>query len=260
MTSSEIPPVFINCRDRLACVQALLAWLEQAGCREIYLIDNDSRYEPLLDYYQRSPHQVIYLGRNVGRLSFFAIDELQQLARGRSFVYTDPDVVPIAECPADAFSYWADLLARYPEIDKAGPGLKIDDLPRSYAHRSRVPRWENQFWKHEVEPGVFRAPIDTTFALYRPGTVTFSFAALRTGHPYVARHLAWYANSRHPSADDQFYDGRLSRGTPDSPDTSYWSGKSLHPFLVEKTSSWVELRRLRALAALRTRFGGMLQR
>ena len=60
-------PVFINCRDRLAPLRDLIAWLERAGCDEIYLLDNDSAFEPLLDYYRETPHTVIRLGENVGK-------------------------------------------------------------------------------------------------------------------------------------------------------------------------------------------------
>src|SRR5205085_2892488 len=44
-------PVFINCRERVTSLAALVSWLERAGCDEIYLLDNDSVYEPLLEYY-----------------------------------------------------------------------------------------------------------------------------------------------------------------------------------------------------------------
>jgi hypothetical protein len=93
MMTPDAPPVFINCRDRLTCLKVLLDWLERVGCDEIYLIDNDSRYEPLLEFFESSPHKVIYLRRNVGRLSLFVVAELQNLIRGGSFVFTDPNVV-----------------------------------------------------------------------------------------------------------------------------------------------------------------------
>ena len=60
-------PVFINCRDRLAPLRTLVEWLEQAGSTEVYLLDNDSTYEPLLDYYSQTPHTVVRLGRNWGK-------------------------------------------------------------------------------------------------------------------------------------------------------------------------------------------------
>lgn len=63
------------------------------------------------------------------------------------------------------------------------------------------------FWKDQkcANPVVFIAGIDTTFALYNkqrnysertdlppPHHGHQIFPSLRTGYPYVARHLSWY--------------------------------------------------------------------
>ena len=40
---------------------------------------------------------------------------------------------------------------------------------------------------------VYRAPIDTTFALYRPFTYGgYWLKSGRTGHPFIANHLPWH--------------------------------------------------------------------
>jgi hypothetical protein len=204
----------------------------------------------LLAFYEQCPHEVIYLGRNVGpRRSLFHIESLESRLRGRDFVYTDPDVVPIAECPLDAVDRFFELLARYPAVSKVGFGLKIDDIPRTYRHRRAVLKWEAQFWKEEAEPGVFSAGIDTTFALYRHGLETFSFDALRTGWPYLARHLTWYADSAHPSDEELFYQRR------DVPENggrgwSHWSGVALPDDYRAQLSWRSDVRRLRGRLAL----------
>jgi len=136
-----------------------------------------------------------------------------------------PYVVPIKSCPRDALKLFYKLLRRYRSVTKVGFGLKINDLPNHYAHKARVKRWEKQFWDHEISPGVFRAPIDTTFALYRAGT-EFGFAALRTGAPYVARHLPWYMDSMRPSREEKFYRAHLRR------DFSNWNQVTLPSWLV----------------------------
>ena len=112
---------------------------------------------------------------------------------------------PDDDAPADAVEYFAELLFRYGDVDKVGFGLRIDDLPDAYQFRSEVVDWESQFWKSEAEPGVYRADIDTTFALYRPTVSKWTHRALRTGPPYVARHLPWYTDSSHLSEEDEYY-------------------------------------------------------
>lgn len=190
---------------------------------EIILLDNDSEYEPLLDYYRESPHRVVELGRNVGRLALFTNPDAFALVRGRHFVYTDPDVVPDDRCPFDAVERFGGLLRRF-GCTKAGFGLRIDDLPEHYQHRDVVIRWESRYWTTPVAPNVYRAPIDTTFALYQPHTKGFSFDAVRTGPPYIARHETWYLDPAALPEDELFYRTRLAAHTDESPHTSHWSG------------------------------------
>jgi hypothetical protein len=69
-----------------------------------------------------------------------------------------------------------------------------------------VREWEARFWRDEVEPGVFRADIDTTFALYRPlDRRHMEDRALRTGAPYLARHLPWYLATAGLSDEESYY-------------------------------------------------------
>lgn len=158
-------PIFINCRDRVEPLRRLVAWLEAHGCDEIYLLDNDSAYEPLLRYYETTPHAVVNLGENFGKFSLWDAPGAYDLTAHRRFVYTDPDVLPVAECPADVFTRLSTLLDRYPGVNKVGLGLRIDDLPHHYPHRDAVLDWERVYWEWPVEANVYFAPIDTTFAL-----------------------------------------------------------------------------------------------
>jgi hypothetical protein len=137
-------------------------------------------------------------------------------------------VVPDEETPADALEYLAELLFRYADVDKVGFGLRIDDLPERYRFRSEVIAWESQFWEEELEPGVYRADIDTTFALYRPSVRGPSMRALRTGPPYVARHLPWYQDSHHLSEEDRYYRDHVLAGV------SNWDVERLPQLLQDK--------------------------
>jgi hypothetical protein len=199
-------PIFLIVRDRLAPLRELIGWLERAGHRQIWLVDNDSTYPPMLDYLERTSYSVIRTGRNLGHRAPWLSGAVQRHAHEQFFVVSDPDVVPEAACPLDALAYFRSLLDRYPEVDKVGFGLRIDDLPDSYPLAESVRQWEARFWRKEVEPGVFHADIDTTFALYRPLDRRHQEdRALRTGSPYIARHLPWYSNPDELSADDQYY-------------------------------------------------------
>jgi FkbM family methyltransferase len=214
-------PILINCRDRLTSLLALIEWLEGVGLDEIYLLDNDSAYEPLLEYFESTPHSVIRLGANYGRLAPWKAPGVMDRVRDRHFVFTDPDIVPDEQCPPDAVDRFAELLGRYPSIVKVGFGLRIDDLPDHYRHKDDVVSWERPWWRKRVEDGVYFAPIDTTFALYRPNAEQDG-PALRTGAPYLARHASWYLNLDDLPPDEAFYHARAANQTEHSPHTSHW--------------------------------------
>lgn len=121
---------------------------------------------------------------------------------------TDPDVVPDDDCPNDWVSYLGRLLDVRPGWVKAGLGLRVDDLPEHYEHAAQVKTWEQQWWEWEISDQVYNASVDTTLALYRSLDENPRFAlnpSLRTGKPYVARHLTWYENSATPTEEDRYY-------------------------------------------------------
>ena len=233
-------PVFVNCRDRLTSLVQLLAWLEKVGLGEVYLLDNDSTFPPLVAFYETCGLEVIRFGRNVGKLALFKTPGLLAKHAGeRAFIYTDPDVVPIEECPADAIPRFRALLDKYPEVSKVGFGLVIDDLPDHYPFKKQAIAWERRWWKEQAEPGVYVAPIDTTFALYRAGTRDHKLDGLRTGRPYVARHSSWYTDFSNPSEEDRFYAANAS-----SP-TQHWGGLRLSSHVAHYATFRGKIGRLR---------------
>jgi hypothetical protein len=68
-----------------------------------------------------------------------------------------------------------------------------------------VVKWESQWWLDERYPGFFFSPIDTTFAMYRPGEGHLNHRALRCAHPYVAQHMPWYENSALHNEELEYY-------------------------------------------------------
>lgn len=195
-------PVIINCRDRVIDLVNLVAWLEKAGHENITLLDNDSTWEPLLTYYEQTPHEVVRLEENLGSRALWRSGRVP----GTEFVYSDPDVLPTEECPLDVVEYLHDLLGRFSH-PKAGLGLMLDDTP----HFQSI-GWERSLVSDSrmLEPGVFDSLVDTCFALYRPHT-THSLLALRTAAPYLCRHTPWYRIAD-PTEEEQYYLARAIKG------------------------------------------------
>jgi len=211
-------PVIINNRNRLSYMLELIAWLERAEMRNIIILDNDSTYPPLLEYYAQTKYEVVRLGENIGHLALLKPGIFDRF-KDDFFIYTDPDVLPTDECPLNCIEVIFDILIRN-DVDKVGFNLRIDDLPDHYCLKQEVVEKNQGFWradlgrwskKHSCK--VFDALIDSTFALYRPGLDQlrggwdpwYNLRCLRTGFPYTARHLPWYENTSRLSEEEMYY-------------------------------------------------------
>ena len=199
-------PVFIICRDRLTPLLQLIEWLEGAGMKRIVLIDNDSLYPPLLNYYENTPYQVISTKQNIGHTVPWSGGIIRTLIPDDYYIVSDPDVIPTKECPKDAVLHFLKLHKKYFLYQKVGFALKIDDIPDYFTLKDSVIAWEKQFWQNPISTEVYEAGIDTTFALYKPFTYKYILhPSLRTGEPYVARHLPWYVDSKNVDPEEKFY-------------------------------------------------------
>ena len=199
-------PIFVICRDKVTPLRQLVEWLEGHGYQRIVLVDNASTYPPLLEYYDHSPHEVVRLAENLGpKDSIWGTGVVDRYAAGSYYAVTDSDVIPDPVCPGDAVAYFHWALNRFPSFVKAGFGLRIDDLPAHNELAAAVRRWEYWFWVRRFSGNLYSAPIDTTFALYRPHSPFVFRPAIRTGKPYVARHEPWYVDTRNRSAEDRYY-------------------------------------------------------
>ena len=203
-------PIIINSFNRLSSLRRLVGWLLDAGQRNVIIIDNASTYQPLLEYLgdiDRLKHvKAIKLGRNYGPNALWDRNLLEALHIKTEYVYSDPDIVPSDSCPQDAVAVLQNILYSDGTIRKAGLGLRIDNIPDTYKHKDTVLAWERRFWLRPAARGLFLAPIDTTFALYRPrGGHSLDLENVRTGWPYLASHESWYTDSASPSDEEVFY-------------------------------------------------------
>ena len=201
-------PIIINNFNRLDSLIKLTGSLEKRGYTNIFIIDNLSTYPPLLDYYNTCPYTVFRLNRNIGMTALWK-SGIYKKFRNNFFAYTDSDVMPIDECPDDFLLIFLNELKKHKLAQKVGFSLKIDDLPDCYAMKNEVISWEKQFFEHKRDDLLYWAPIDTTFALYRPRGkrrhAYYNIEMYRTAYPYMARHLPWYIDSENPDEENRYY-------------------------------------------------------
>lgn len=213
--AAEDIPVVINNFNRLTTLKSLIDSLTARGVRRIIILDNDSTYEPLLEWYKQCPWEVINLGTNLGFKAVWRAAQTRKLRRGW-YIYTDSDVELDPLCPSDFISHMLEVMTvKHPYALKVGLSLRIDDLPDCYEARDAVIAHEQKFWNDYCD-GMYRAPVDTTMALYRPHSGlnrSRSAEAYRLAPPYSLRHLPWYADSSKLSEEEQFYRRACSKPT-----------------------------------------------
>jgi SAM-dependent methyltransferase len=239
-----LTPIFIQNFNQLSYLRKLLNWLLAAGYKNICIIDNNSTYAPLLQFYTdvESSLEITVLRRkeNGSKTTLWEGQFLERFGVTGPFVYTDSDIVPDEACPIDVVGRLASLLRDHPQIFKAGPGLRIDNLPTSYRFCQEVTAWEKQFWMAPVCRGAFLSAIDTAFALYRPNSTFALRPALRTGWPYLARHETWYQDSENLSEEQRYYALEVEKTL-----RSHWARRQLPQWLeveaAKRTNSNLKL-------------------
>ena len=201
-------PIFINARDRLGVMQRLIDWLLGAGYRKLIVLDNDSTYPPLIEYYaaleRDSRIKVIRLGKNFGFKALWLSGVLESLKIATPYIYTDPDVLPIERCPKNFVKRLMKIHGDNHEVRKVGLGLVYDDI--TFFDKDAVQRTEAKLYAGtKVGDDLHFAQVDTTFALYsnvRHYSLRFS---LRTTGNLRAYHLPWYFDYDNLPEDERYY-------------------------------------------------------
>ena len=182
-------PVIINNRNFLTWPKAMVERIkEYDGVGEIIIVDNDSTYPPLLEWYATNPCRIEKLDTNVGMGAPWVSGVVKQL-NGAPYVLTDPDL-GLEETPDDTLLYLLDKLNTL-QLDKVGLGLDWQIVEKKSPYYERLNLYEKSRWNNSpVKDDVYtEVQIDTTFALYN---VDYYFiGGGSTTFPYVARHYPW---------------------------------------------------------------------
>lgn len=219
--------------NRLTWPKAMCQFLTNTGS-EVILIDNNSTYQPLLDWYDDCPYKVYRLSENLGHLALWKsglIDSFDD----RYFILTDPDL-DLSGVPHDYADFLLKGLENNPNVVKSGLSLRIDDLPNN-PFAKQAYEWEKKFWQGRRDGlGFINASIDSTFAVYdrertwgdfpggSPSNDKF-FSAVRAPKPYTAKHCPWYLTKEdlETNEEEKFYS---------SVTNTYWNQKMKEAFKI----------------------------
>ncbi|RYB02187.1 glycosyltransferase family A protein [Lichenibacterium ramalinae] len=215
-------PVVVNSYNQPTYLLRMVARLIAADFRDIWIVDQASTtpetHQALALLESSSRCRIYRLRENAGPHWFFRSDLFRLV--GSVFVYTDADLDFPHPFPPDFLSRLLVLTQRY-KVGKAGCALDLSDadlfVERISNFQGRdytIAQWEERFWAQAVEPDVYPAILDTTFALYNKAhfQVGDSFArapflqAVRVGGAWTAKHLPWYRDKRVPADEWAAYE------------------------------------------------------
>lgn len=195
-------PIFINNFNRLSSTKKLVEDLFLLGYKNVKILDNNSTYKPLLNWYDTNPCKIIRLNVNLGSKTIYHTKIINAFSFYDWVVLTDPDIELNPKTP-DCF---IDILiekANKFKFNKVGLALKIDDLPKN-DYTDKYIKWESKYWQNEIEKDVYIADVDTTFCIIKPNN-PFGYKSLRIAGDMVCKHLPWYTDFNNLSEEELYY-------------------------------------------------------
>lgn len=198
-------PCWLTNRDALAVKPMVEHLITCDDVGPITIVDCDSTYAPLLDWYEHECPVNVIRADNLGNQAGWHF-----LDQSTSYIVSDADL-DLSRVPRDFARKLQFALDRFPARIKAGLSLAIDDLPEDSPIRDRVVAHESQFWTTPLDDLHYDAAVDTTLAMYRAGTGWGGYSpAIRLAPPYTARHVPWYLTPASTGEDWQHYFSRLN--------------------------------------------------
>lgn len=213
-------PIFVPCFNNPSYAENMLVQLQSIGFNEITFVDNASDSPAMhewLDYAMQRGVKVERLKDNLGpKDSIFTPDRLTKLPRW--FCITDPDLLFNPALPKDFLTILAGAMNRH-GIGKAGFALDISNRQLLQQRKFDIGgisyniwEWERQFWENRIDfttsgDPIFKASVDTTFALYdlKEFRLNNMLNALRVGGRFTAAHLPWLKDTTVPSDEEKLY-------------------------------------------------------
>lgn len=224
-------PIIILNRDRLNSTKSLVKCLLDRHYTNIVILDNGSTYQPLLEWYSHQEECIIYYNKEVEH-NHYALHNLlhtkneffTDLLKDSWYVFTDSDLILHDTVPDNFINDLITICSKY-DKDKVGLGIHVNDINKElfsnndyWELMSFMKDYENQFVQGGGPYGVsviesednvctlYDAPIDTTFAVCKPNSAPIaSRNCMRTGFPYLCKHLPFYYDLKSYPEDELYY-------------------------------------------------------
>ena len=198
MSINKINAFIVN-RNLISTLKNTIDFLKKEDRINIWILDQNSDYIPLLEYYNTNPTNIHYFRTNEGPYSVWNT-ELNYIKNNQYYILADSDCL-YDDVPNDWLDKMIEVLEKTNHV-KVGFSLDISDTPNTHIG-IQAKEFENKYWINKDKYG-WIAPIDTTFALYRPNS-GFSYDALRLDKPYCIKHQPWYITKENITEEWTYY-------------------------------------------------------
>ena len=217
-------PIIIPVFNQLTYLRNLINWWKfYYPENPIYIMDNGSTNEELISNYDHKIFEFVSGARVFRYRENSFISNLTDIIKNviepeySHYVISDPDIMPHPSTPGNFLEIWKEVMEVH-KLHRIGFGLIIDDLPEGLNNRANIIHNESELIAQRdfdviLEQGVFKAykaPIDTTFCLYK--TANGGWSAPMSGpdwgncvRMFKAFHLPWHQDPKHVNEEMDFY-------------------------------------------------------
>ena len=190
--------IYINNRNLLTWPKKMAEIFATQG-HNVTIVDNNSSWPPLLDWYNKCPHKVARINNNdFGCGSPWWSNIITDISE--HYVTCDADL-GLEDVPSDWPDVCIEALEKY-NVPKIGLSLKDTDCPSQNPaylidQFDKFPKGNPDVWKWYDDKGKYcNFPVDYHFNVWNKNERPTNFATypcgIRTNKPYTSSHLPWH--------------------------------------------------------------------
>ena len=213
--SINMPIVIIN-YNSLTLFKNFITQVLKKLPNDIIILDNNSKYEPLLQYYESlqtdysNKITIHLLNKNYGHTVYITKKKLLPDV----YILSDPDLQLNDQMPSNVSDILYNLSIKYKSF-KVGLALDLSDSDKfidnaNYFRKKTIKQWEDQFWENPIDDEdyiLYKAAVDTTFTIvncnyFKKKHIT----GIRIAGIFTCKHLPWYkdTNDKIPEEERNF--------------------------------------------------------
>jgi len=202
-------PIIINNKNLLTTTRQLVLDLIDRGYNNIYILDMNSTYPELIEWYTYMEAneiiKVIHSDSTKGHRALWEENIIERFRNNDWIVYTDSDIILNPYTPYGFIEEMIDII-KHSAIKKIGLAIDISDLPDTELTKL-IKTIETKYWLKPVPykgKELYVAPVDTTFCVIDPKR-DYDYTALRIAGEFTCKHQPWYQDWNNLTEEEQYY-------------------------------------------------------